>query len=157
MDNDSCLLPVSFGQRRIWLVEQFLPFGGAYLIPCRVPIDGPVDVTVLEAALAVVVNRHQTLRTSFRTVDGGPMQVVAAGRVPVWREDVRDRPDPAAAVDECVAAMAREPFDLEVGPLLRARLLQVAADRFELVVVTHHLVADAASGDLLFARVGCGV
>ncbi len=153
MDNDVCLLPVSFAQRGMWLADQFSPHGTAYIVSCRIAIDGPVDAAALAAALDSVIDRHETLRTTFQAVDGQPMQVIAGdGRISMPYEDLRPQPDPLAAAGERLAAMSREPFDLGIGPLLRACLLHVAADRYELILTTHHIVADGWSCALLFAE-----
>ncbi|HET8682731.1 MAG TPA: condensation domain-containing protein, partial [Micromonosporaceae bacterium] len=81
-------LPVSFAQRRIWLLDQLDPAGAAYLVPWRVDLDGPLDPDALAAALGTVVQRHETLRTVFRSVDGQPVQVVGAGTVELGRVDL---------------------------------------------------------------------
>ncbi len=147
MDDDVYLLPVTSAQRGMWLTDQFAPGGTAYVVPCRVRIDGPVDVPMLASALAIVMDRHETLRTTFRTVDGHPMQVIAPGAViPMPYEDVRSQP---AAAEDRFATIAGTPFDLETGPLLRTALLRLSDDVYELMFAVHHIVADGWSVTLL--------
>lgn len=149
MRNDLYQMPVSFAQRRMWLFEQFSPSGTVDIVACRLTIDGPVDPVVLEAALSAVVARQDALRTTFHTVDGEPVQVVAPpGPTPIRYEDLPTATD----ADARVSALAGEPFDLETGPLLRALLLRVATDGYELILTTHRIVADLRSIELICAE-----
>ena len=68
--------PLSFGQERLWLVQQLDPASAAYNVSgaWRLP---PVDADALERALAEIVRRHEVLRTTFREIDGVAMQVTA--------------------------------------------------------------------------------
>jgi amino acid adenylation domain-containing protein len=152
MDAETYELPVSFAQRRIWLLDQFDPDGTAYVVPWRVRLDGPLDRDALAGALADVVDRHETLRTVFRTVDGQPVQVVGSGTAELSYVDLGDAADPDAEASAHVAAAAREPFDLAKGPLLRASLLRLAPERHVFVLAVHHVVADGWSFGLLFGE-----
>jgi amino acid adenylation domain-containing protein len=152
MSDEVYELPVSFAQRRIWLLDQFDPAGIAYLVPWRVRLDGPVDRAALAAALDTVVERHETLRTTFRSVDGQPVQVVGPAAGQLSYVDLSGAAEPDAAAEARVAAEATEPIDLARGPLLRATLLRLAPQRHLLVLVTHHVVADGWSFALLFAE-----
>ncbi len=69
--------PPSFAQERLWLVHRLAGGSEAYHIFRAFTIRGPLAVEALERALGEVVRRHESLRTSFREVDGAPVQVVA--------------------------------------------------------------------------------
>jgi amino acid adenylation domain-containing protein len=143
------VLPISSAQRSVWLLDQLATRGGGYNRACRIAIDGPVEAAMLTQALAVVVARHDALRATFHTIDGQPIQVIGTGKIPIRYEDLRDLPDPVTAAGERATATAREPFDLARGPLLRARLLHLDADRFELLLITHQIIADRRSCTVL--------
>jgi amino acid adenylation domain-containing protein len=125
----------------MWFLEQ-LESGTANQIVGAVELCGHLDHDALAQALNAVVQRHEALRTTFRTMDGTPAQVIAErGAVPF---DVRT----AATEDEVQAALAseaRQPFNLERGPLLRAVLLRQSDRRHVLVVAIHHIVCDGWS------------
>ena len=150
MDSEVYELPVSFAQRRIWLLDQFDPDGTAYLVPWVVRLDGPVDRDALAAALRTVVERHEALRTVFRAIDGQPVQVIGALVPDLSTVDLTGKPDPEAALAALADRAARERFDLDRGPLLRTTLVHLGPDRYALVLVTHHVVADGWSFGLLF-------
>ncbi|MCC7258933.1 MAG: amino acid adenylation domain-containing protein, partial [Gammaproteobacteria bacterium] len=139
-------LPLSFGQERLWLLDQLDPASAAYHIAWTVTIEGVPDRSRLQAALAALVDRHEALRTRFPAVDGQPQQQVQAALVvPLAVESVAAAERAARRV-----ALARQPFDLAQGPLLRATLLSDESDSHELVLVLHHAITDGTSNAILF-------
>src|ERR1700744_108693 len=68
--------PLSFAQQRIWLLEQFEPGGAVYNIAEVLRLSGHLRVEALEQALGEIIRRHETLRTTFASVDGEAVQVV---------------------------------------------------------------------------------
>ncbi|KAL7771420.1 hypothetical protein CFE70_001363 [Pyrenophora teres f. teres 0-1] len=66
----------SFAQGRLWFLEELHPGLTWYLMPLAVRIRGPLDLPALHSALLAVERRHETLRTTFATVDGASVQVV---------------------------------------------------------------------------------
>src|ERR1700733_2685742 len=63
---------LSFAQRRMWFLEQLAPGSAANNIVARWRIEGPIDAARLERALAVLVARHEVLRTRVVAVRGEP-------------------------------------------------------------------------------------
>ncbi len=110
-------------------------------------LRGPLDVPALERALAAVVRRHETLRTVFEPADDGLFQVIQPYLdVPVTVVEATE--DDFAA--QTLAAL--EPaMDLRTGPLIRFRLLRLAADDHIAIVVLHHVIADARATEVLLA------
>lgn len=70
-------VPLSFAQRRLWIVEQFLGSARPYNARRAFHLDGPLDIEALERSLNALVRRHEILRTTFSVLDGEPVQVVA--------------------------------------------------------------------------------
>src|SRR4051812_7061665 len=70
--------PLSFNQERLWFLEQLSPGNTFFNIPVALQLPFPVNPAVLEACLQTIVERHESLRTTFAVVDGSPVQVVAA-------------------------------------------------------------------------------
>jgi amino acid adenylation domain-containing protein len=141
-------LALSAAQQRLWFVQQLEGMGAAYNIQDALRLNGPLERSALEAALEGVVARHEILRTTFHSVDGEPVQVIAPhGRFPMELSDVGAYAPSARqeAVQHLAAADARAPFDLGQGPLARARLVRLADQEHVLLLTLHHLVADGWS------------
>jgi hypothetical protein len=127
-------------------MEQLHPGTSAYNLQLTLRIDGPLNVKVLRRCLDQIIGRHSVLRTCFRVVHGQPRAVVAGQlTLPMRATCLTGRPDVDRQAIELAAQEALEPFDLEHGPLVRARIIQVAADRHLLCWTTHHIVADDRS------------
>ncbi|HET7695312.1 MAG TPA: condensation domain-containing protein [Vicinamibacterales bacterium] len=150
---------LSFGQRRIWFAEQLSPGTCAYLVPVAIRIRGSLDRAALARALGEIVARHDALRTTFPLVDDRPVAQVAPPRpVPLAIEDMTTA-DPSAR-EEAVRRVCRDeirvPIDIVNGPIVRMRLLQLAADDHVLLVTAHHLVCDGVSVGVLLREIAAG-
>ena len=145
--------PLSFAQRRLWFLDQLVPGSASYNMDTALRLRMPLEASVLERCLNEIVRRHGSLRTTFRSVDGEPVQVVApALHVPM---PVIDLSGLEGAGEEAEAVRlateeARRPFDLTQGPLLRATLLHLGADHHILLLTLHHIVSDGWSMEVLF-------
>jgi amino acid adenylation domain-containing protein/non-ribosomal peptide synthase protein (TIGR01720 family) len=137
----------SHAQKRLWVIDRMVEGGSAaYNIPVALLLEGPLDVEALRRALGAVVERHESLRTALKDVDGEPRQFIAAGAgFDVAVVDLRDQSDPEARAAGLVARAADQPFDLTRAPLLRASILRLAADRHVLALTAHHIVFDQSS------------
>jgi amino acid adenylation domain-containing protein len=134
--------PASFAQRRLWFLDRFEPGSAVYNLPLAVRFVGGLDPAVVEAALAGIVARHETLRTTFAVEDGEVRQVIHPGADgTLRRESVGGDAELAAAL----AAEARRPFDLVTGPLWRAVLYAGAPREHVLLLTLHHIIADGWS------------
>src|SRR5262249_52020228 len=115
-------------------------------------VEGPLAPAVLARSLGEMVRRHTILRTTFTAREGRPIQVVQpvepAG-LPVADLSEVSPASRLAAGRRLAAELARQPFDLERGPLLRARLLRLGEAEHLLVLVLHHIVCDAWSMGIL--------
>src|SRR5690242_8234834 len=76
-ETNPCLL--SFAQQRLWFMDQLEPGSPAYLIPGALEVDGQINVEVLERSFQELIDRHESLRTTFEERDGQPMQVIHPG------------------------------------------------------------------------------
>ncbi|MEO7732716.1 MAG: amino acid adenylation domain-containing protein, partial [Kofleriaceae bacterium] len=135
--------PLSWAQEGIWLQSQLDAGTGSFNMPGGVRLRGALRVDVLERAIGEVVARHAALRTRFEVVDGVPQQVIAPiGELAsvIDRSEAHGHDVHQLALDE-----ARRPFDLERGPLMRARLITLGAGDWVLLVTMHHLIGDGWS------------
>jgi len=150
LSQDGVLAPLSFAQQRLWFIDQLAPGNLFYNLPAAVRLTGRLDSAALSRALDEIVRRHETLRTTFRTVAGQPVQVIApAHPLSLTVIDLAGQPDPEAEAQRLARDLARQPFDLAAGPLLRARLFRLGEADHVAVLVLHHIIADAWSMGVL--------
>ncbi|MDY0815146.1 non-ribosomal peptide synthetase [Kitasatospora purpeofusca] len=142
-------LPLSFAQRRLWLIDRMEGPSALYNLPLALRLGGPLDPVTLAAALGDLVARHESLRTVVAEHEGEPYQrIVPADRARVPLDHRTAAPsDPAAAV----AACAEVPFDLAADLPIRAHLMPAGpgTDEHLLVLVLHHIAGDGWSMDPL--------
>ncbi|HST59909.1 MAG TPA: condensation domain-containing protein, partial [Longimicrobium sp.] len=146
-------IPLSFAQQRLWFLEQLGNLGGTYHVPSRLRFKGALDRDALLGALDRIVARHEALRTVFAEVNGVPEQRIApaeASGFHLVEHDLGGEGDAEAALGRWMDAEARAPFDLERGPLVRGRLIRLAADDHVLLITMHHIVSDGWSMGVLF-------
>lgn len=140
--------PLSFGQRRLWFLDRFEPGTAAYNIPYVLRFVGAVEAPILEAALRGIVQRHESLRTTIAVMDDEPCQIVHGEiALRLERSDVTglERQARVGAAEALRDADSALPFDLEAGPLLRARLVRLDDAEHWLVIVVHHIISDGWS------------
>ncbi|WP_051175576.1 non-ribosomal peptide synthase/polyketide synthase, partial [Nocardia exalbida] len=142
-------IPLSIAQQRMWFLNRFDTTSGAYNIPFALRLTGALNVPALEAAIADVIARHETLRTIYPEHDGGSTQLVLPAGTRLV--ELVTRPVSAQQVPELVTAAARTGFDVTAEVPLRVRLLRVEDDRpgaqqvHILLFVVHHIAADGWS------------
>jgi amino acid adenylation domain-containing protein len=152
--------PLSVAQRRLWFLLQLDEAAGlAYHVSAGMRLRGNPDRGALRAALSRIVQRHESLRTTFDTEDGQPVQrigVAGEGNFALREHDLRGANELARAaaqreqaLRDCLEDEAREPFDLQRGPLIRGRLIRCAADEHVLLISMHHLISDGWSMGVL--------
>ncbi|HEV7369577.1 amino acid adenylation domain-containing protein, partial [Arenibaculum sp.] len=144
--------PLSFAQQRLWFLARM---GGgaseAYHVSLGFRLRGRLDEAALKKALDRLVGRHEALRTTFADADGEPfLRIGDPGRgFELRSDDLSGAADPEGGLDGLMAAEEEAPFDLGRGPLVRGRLVRLAANDHVLLVTLHHIVADGWSMGVL--------
>jgi len=149
-------LPLSFGQQRLWFLNQLDPDSALYNIPTAVRLRGALDVAALEGTFRAIIGRHESLRTTFTVADGVPVQVISNDfEVPLRVLDLTSLDDSKREAEALRLANedALRPFDLEHGPLLRILLLRLSAEDHLLICTTHHIISDLWSRGVLLREV----
>lgn len=142
--------PLSFAQQRLWFLDQLQPGSSAYTITLRRRFHDALDADALRCALDDLIRRHESLRTTFPSKDGAPVQRVnepEAVALPIVRVDESDAV--RGTIARIVAEHAARPFDLARGPLVRPLLVAVGSDYHELCISVHHIVADGWSLEII--------
>jgi acyl carrier protein len=151
-------LPVSFAQRRLWLIHELDPSSAAYNVTGALRLLGILDYAALESALDSLIKRHESLRTVFLKGDGEPVQQVLPHKpFQLERVDIAG-PVPIEERSSVLVARgqeaARHSFDLAHGPLFRAQLFKFNEDDHVLIITIHHIVCDGWSGAIILKEIG---
>ncbi|MYV64033.1 amino acid adenylation domain-containing protein, partial [Streptomyces sp. SID4931] len=136
-------LPLSFAQRRMWLIHQLEGPSATYNMPFVVRLSGQLDQDALQEALYDIVDRHESLRTVFPHTDGVPEQVVLApgdARTAIVHRQVDEEGLESATVEAI-----RVRFDLTREVPVAATLLSLSPTEHVFVLVVHHIAGDGWS------------
>lgn len=147
--------PVSLMQQRLWFLDQLEPGSSAYNLAWGLHLSGDLDRASLEAAVQALVARHEILRTTFVVVDGVPRQAIAA------EQDIEVQYLSLPGMTQTglkrrVNDLAKRPFALSTGPLLRMHVIQTGVREHVLLLVIHHIIADGWSMSVLFSELSAG-
>src|SRR5215213_4763668 len=148
--------PLSYPQQRLLFLQQLDPDSPTYNLPRGFRVEGKLNVPVLERTLTEIVRRHEVLRTTFHVNGNEQVQVIHPPynvSVPVIDMAHLPAEEREAEVQKFGLEEARRPFDLEHGPLLRAKLLRFAEDEYVAAFTLHHIVSDGWSTGVLVSEV----
>ncbi len=148
--------PLSFAQERLWFLEHLQPGSPIYHMAGAVRLSGQLDRHALGESLNDLIERHEILRTTFRTESGQPYQRIDDA----WKVDLNPIDlsglDDQTRTDRLTQRIRREverPFDLSRGPLLRPVLFRLSRDEHLLLFIMHHIVSDGWSVAVLIREV----
>jgi len=141
-------MPCSFAQERFWTLSQVDPSDTTFHIPLTMRLMGKLSVPLLEKSFKLLINRHETLRTSFSEMNGELMQVISDDYTfmleTMTLEGVVDE-ERTSSLSAVVQEEVARPFDLSSLPLFRALLCRIASQEHVLIITIHHILADAWS------------
>ena len=143
--NESLL---SYGQKGLWLMYQIAPESVASNCHSTVKITSPLNINQWQSAWQKIIQRHSTLRTTFETRNGEPIQIVHPEmKIPLniinasnWTKQ---------KLKEELISVYNTVFDLENGPNLKVYLFQRSASEFIQVIICHHIISDMWSADII--------
>ena len=140
------VLPLSFAQNRLWIVDQLQGPSPIYNLPVALRLRGQLDTEALGAALTDVLDRQESLRTRFPAVEGVPQQLVVPTELADFGWTVVDATGfSERELTDAIGAVTRHAFDLATEIPMQARLFRVSGDEHVLVAVVHHIAADGWS------------
>ncbi|MFH8759306.1 amino acid adenylation domain-containing protein [Streptomyces atroolivaceus] len=143
--------PLSFGQQRMWFLDQLEPAGQEYLIPLALRLRGPLDTAAFRGALDEVVRVHEVLRTRYADHGGSPVQLIDPPAPVAFR--LIDLVDGTGGTADTLAGRARTlldealstPFDLSAEHPLRATVIRTSPVDHWVALAAHHIAFDAWS------------
>ncbi len=149
---DGSPLPLSFSQQRLWFIEQLHPGRADYNIPTALWVHGQLDLAATEYAMSTIIQRHEVLRTVYRSNKGEAQQVVlpeASFKLAYQDLSMLAKAEQEAQIEQTLSAHAMQAFDLVNGPVVRAMYLHIQADAAQrngmLLLNMHHIASDGWS------------
>src|SRR5579875_1127160 len=149
--------PLSFAQERLWFLDQLAPANPFYNVFTALRLEGSLQISALEQSFNLLLQRHESLRTTFLSFDGAPLQVILPSlrtTLPVMDLQEVAAPLQQQLVEQLATQEARRPFQLDQGPLLRVVLLRLAAQTHVLLLTLHHIISDGWSMQILWRELG---
>ncbi|MCC6499597.1 MAG: amino acid adenylation domain-containing protein [Anaerolineales bacterium] len=144
VDRSHDSLPLSFAQRRMWVLDQLEPGNPAYNLSVSIRLRGHLRMDALTNSVAEIIRRHETLRTTFIMMDDEPAQVIHAPftlPVPIVIIQPEQEPELPRLIHEETSQL----FDLSKMPPVRAKLLKLDDTDHVLVFTFHHIISDGWS------------
>ncbi len=145
----NALKQLSFAQQRLWFLGQMENSNATYNMPICLQLEGKLNINALSESLAYVINRHESLRMYFPTVEGQPQirikKIENFNVLSLQDLSNLDQPTLSVTVQTLINNHVQEPFNLKTGPLFKAKLLQLKDNQFILLLNMHHTSSDGWS------------
>ncbi len=148
--------PLSFAQQRLWFLDQLEPDNPFYNMPMTVRIKGQIEATRLEEAINKVVERHENLRTAFKTENGQPrVEILTHLHVPIEKIDLRElnQQSQNEQIELIVKNEASTPFKLDKAPLFRCKLVLLKDNEAIFLLNMHHIISDGMSLEIMIKEI----
>ena len=153
---DESVFPISAGQRRLLALEQLTPNTPRYNLTFALRLMGSLDIEALQTSIIHVLERHQILLGHFSFNEGEwtqhrtsipdePLELISLSKLPA--------PNRLKQAIALAHKQLKQPFNLELGPLVRNTLIRLAPNDHIFVVTMHHIASDAWSFDLYFSEI----
>jgi amino acid adenylation domain-containing protein len=141
---------LSPAQKSMWLASQITGFEKAYVIGGVFTLASAINRAILNEAFRTVIERHESLRTIFPKVNGEPVQkILSQEEINFSIEYINWRTGDGAELNTLLDEYFDIPFALEIGPLIRAAIVEENEENCILVLLMHHIISDAWSNKIL--------
>ncbi len=144
--------PLSFAQKRLWIIDQFTEAKTIYNVPNVYEFEGSLDFQKFSNSFSQLIGRHESLRTAFKIVDGEPVQEIIAAEnmaFEVLFEDVSSAIEKDQIINTQIEAFKNWEFDLSAAPLFVAKLLKVDNQKYVFLLTLHHIISDGWSMEVM--------
>ena len=144
-------LTLSFAQQRLWFLHHLSPDSRSYNFLDAQRLHGSLNIIALEQSLSELIRRHEILRTTFPTIDGQPVQVIAPPTtltLPIHNLQGLSVQEQTDRIQQIAKSFASKAFNLAVDPLIQFTLLQLSNQEYVLLLKMHHIIYDGWSLDI---------
>ena len=146
-------LPLSFAQQQMWVLSELSPNSSLYNVPLALRLKGSLNVVALWQSFNEITQRYEALRTTFRKVNGQPIQAIASSlNITIPVVDLLELSDKEREIEaqRLATKEAQRPFDLASDPMLRGLLLHLEEAEYILLLTMHHIAFDGWSANIFF-------
>ena len=144
-------LELSYAQKRLWFLSQLDPDNPTYNIAIAWKIKGQLDLNILRQVFLEIIQRHESLRTTFSSSETGNPQIkvndINSLDLPIV--DLQNTPPPEIEVKKISQEIAQQPFNLEREIPIRLTVVKLNNTESTVIIVLHHIVADGWSRGIL--------
>jgi amino acid adenylation domain-containing protein/non-ribosomal peptide synthase protein (TIGR01720 family) len=143
---------LSLSQRRLWFINQLEENPVVYNSCSALSANGKISKVPFNKAWKILVERHESLRTVFLTVEGEPRQQIVpfnAAIHAVTHIDLRKSSKPQQELEQILHEDFNSSFDLTSGPLFRCKLIRLGTASYVLSMNMHHIICDGWSKAVL--------
>jgi amino acid adenylation domain-containing protein len=148
--------PLSYAQRRLWMLTQFKESSVAYNMPGVYVFEGELSLVSLDYAFAELINRHEILRTVFKENESGEIrQFILSGeevKFSIENIDLRKKEDKNDKLKVAIHLDCVYPFDLAKEPCLKVKIYRTEDHKWIFSYVVHHIISDAWSMNILISE-----
>ena len=144
-------LPLSFNQKRLWLISKLQPDIASYIIPYTYKLYGAINLELLQKSLDILFQRHHIVFSLIKEENGEPYCDIVPSKVNISFSDYSEltENEKQAKINKVFIEDSRKVFDLENGPLYRLYLIKTGSEEYYFRMSIHHIVFDGWSWSVL--------
>jgi len=150
------VVPATESQREIWLTAKMNQGGNcAFNESVSVRLRGSLELDYLRTSIAEGIRRHEAMRTTFSS-DGGVLCISPRIDIEIPLVDLSslEEDERKSRMDAILHEEVVVPFNLEFGPLVRAKIVKLSSEDHQVVITSHHIVCDGWSIDVVVKDIG---
>ncbi|PAM96239.1 hypothetical protein B4N84_02115 [Flavobacterium sp. IR1] len=149
--------PLTDSQSRLWILSQLEGGSLAYNMPAAVTLKGKLDAEKFKESFKQLIDRHEILRTSFKTNEAGEIRqyIIPSEQTnfAITEKDFSASANVQSTIADYLEEIINTPFDLEQAPLLNASLIKTKEEEAVFFLCVHHIIGDGWSTALLITEV----
>jgi len=139
--------PLSSAQKRLYMLMEMIGPSVVYNLPRKIELGDHIDSAKIVKAIKSLIQRHESLRTSFHTVNGEPVQRIR--QIGEYEFEMDYFTVETEEELESIVKGAIKPFDLSAAPLVRGSIIQTHSLFYYLFLDMHHIISDGVSEDII--------
>ncbi|WP_066501825.1 amino acid adenylation domain-containing protein [Abyssisolibacter fermentans] len=149
---ESDYYPLTHAQKRLFFLQHLEPNNYSYNMPAYFEVEGEINIEAFKKTFNTIIQRHNALRTNFRTLNGQPVQYISKQKENLFELiDLSNNKEEykSQKLHEIIIKESKHCYNLEKDNLLRIKLIKLEKDRFMLILNKHHIISDKWSWNIL--------